>query len=380
MKIAYVTTYNAFDVRKWSGCGYYMAHALSQQGLDLGYIGDLAAPPLPWLVGKGKSAFYWLKGKKYITDRYPDLAKSYARQIQKHPLFSQADVIFSPGTIPISYLDCPQPIVFWTDATFAGMVDFYPEYTNLCAEALRNGNAMEQSALDRCQLAIYGSDWAARSAIEDFRTPSEKIKVASFGANLNIDFTPTDIETMVAARSRTTCRLLFIGLDWKRKGGDIALEIARQIHAQGVDLELTIVGSRPPGQVPDYVKLCGFLSKASHRGVDTLHKLYRQAHFLVVPSRAEASGVVFSEASGFGVPSVTTRVGGVTTTLRDGRNGMTFSPDSPIEDYVEYILRLWSHPQEYRDLALSAYEEYRTRLNWRTASGTVKSLLEEICG
>jgi hypothetical protein len=41
MKIAYVTPYDAKDIRKWSGVGYYIARSLENQSLLLEYIGSL---------------------------------------------------------------------------------------------------------------------------------------------------------------------------------------------------------------------------------------------------------------------------------------------------------------------------------------------------
>ena len=41
MKIAYVTTYNAADIKNWSGTGYYMAKSLREQSILLEYVGPL---------------------------------------------------------------------------------------------------------------------------------------------------------------------------------------------------------------------------------------------------------------------------------------------------------------------------------------------------
>jgi hypothetical protein len=38
--------------------------------------------------------------------------------------------LMSPCSQPIAYLDCVQPVVIWTDAVWAAVVDFYPEYSS----------------------------------------------------------------------------------------------------------------------------------------------------------------------------------------------------------------------------------------------------------
>ena len=58
MKIAYVTTYNATDIKNWSGIGYYMAKSLREQSILLEYVGPLkekysfnkSQSPLNWSV------------------------------------------------------------------------------------------------------------------------------------------------------------------------------------------------------------------------------------------------------------------------------------------------------------------------------------------
>lgn len=41
MKIVYVTTYNATDIKNWLGTGYYMAKSLREQSILLEYVGPL---------------------------------------------------------------------------------------------------------------------------------------------------------------------------------------------------------------------------------------------------------------------------------------------------------------------------------------------------
>ena len=58
-------------------------------------------------------------------------------------------------------------------------------------------------------------------------------------------------------------RLLFVGVDWKRKGGDFALRIAKRLNDRGIRAELTIVGGTPeiPEEMKDLVNVVGFVAK-----------------------------------------------------------------------------------------------------------------------
>ena len=120
MKVAYVATYDALSIRNYSGVGYYIAQSLKNQSILLAYIGPLREKYS--LLFKGKQYLYnRLFNKRYLRDRGPLILKNYADQVFRKLSGINIDIVFSPGSIPIAYLECDQPIVFWTGATFVGV-------------------------------------------------------------------------------------------------------------------------------------------------------------------------------------------------------------------------------------------------------------------
>jgi glycosyltransferase involved in cell wall biosynthesis len=379
MKVAYVTEYDAGDISKWSGTGYYITQSLKAQGLSLDYLGPLAEKYS--LLFKGKQFFYrYLIGKRYWRDREPLILKHYAQQVTSKLSTLNPDLVLSPGTVPIAHLECEQPVVFWTDATFAGLIDFYSKYSNLCQETIKNGNKMEKLALDKCKLAIYSSDWAAKTAIENYQVEPSKVKVVPFGANIEYNQEPDNIKVIVDSRPHNQCNLLFLGVEWFRKGGDIALKVAKELNNQGLPTQLSIVGCKPviDEPLPNFVNSLGFISKTSKQGLQTINKLLSTSHFLIVPSLADCTPIVFCEANSFGVPCLTTNVGGIPTIIKDDVNGKTFKKEASIEEYCTYISNLFSDYSQYKRLALSSFNEYQERLNWSVAGKIVKNLLIEL--
>lgn len=378
MKIAYATTFDAHDVNNWSGTPYYMARNLITEADSVHYIGNLKRH-LPFGF-KTRQFLKKMVGQRESPRFNPHVAAAYSRQVAEHLSRTDIDVVISPRINPIAYLDCKQPIVLWTDALYASLVAFYPQFGNHSARTLQYGNVVAKACLERCRLAIFSSEWAARTAVEIYGISRDKIRVVPYGANLNSHPSQADIQDMLAKRPRDRVRLLFIGKHWHRKGGDIVFNVAKALHEGGQPVEVHFVGCMPPEgvEIPPYIHCHGFISKRSPEGHERILQLLSESHFLFVPSRAEAYGIVFCEANAFGLPAISTHVGGIPTIIHDNLNGKTFSLEATPEDYAKWIQEYMQDYARYEALALSAYHEFTTRLNWQTATRTVRNLIQEV--
>jgi glycosyltransferase involved in cell wall biosynthesis len=376
MKLAYITTYDSANTRSWSGIGYHMGRVVQRLADEVQYVGPLRDQHA--LATKARGAAYRLVRQKYLRDRHRGTLESYARQAARLAA-PDVDVLFSPGTIPIAYMESARPIVFWTDATIHGMVDFYPDVTGLCPESLADGHAMEQAALDRCALAIYSSAWAARSAVERYGVPPAKVRVLSFGANLARVPTHVEMEALIAARSRHTCHLLFLGVDWERKGGALALEVVERLNAAGLPAHLTVAGCEPvvDGPLPAFVTSLGFLDKSRPEQARRLERELGRSHFMILPTLADCTPIIFGEANAYGVPCLAPAIGGIPSVITDHVNGMTFAPEDGAAAYAAFVFDNFASPA-YAELARSSFNEYLTRLNWNASGRALGKLLAEL--
>ncbi len=376
MHVAYLTSYDASDVRNWSGLGFHIQNALSMSGAQITPIGNLKAR-YNLLTAAKRTMYRRLRSQTYFAEREPFVLRHFASQVAHRLSSLDCDAVFSPGSLPIAYLRAEKPVYFWADATFAGMVGFYPEFSGLCAESMRNGNEAEQRALTNCRLAFFASEWAAATARNNYDVDPAKVIVIPFGANIECSRDIDDIRRLVSAKDTGTCKLLFLGVEWRRKGGDLSVRVADLLNRQGIRTELHVAGCVPPGEMPDFVKLHGFVSKSTAEGRALLEELFRESHFLILPSRAECYGLVFAEASSFGLPSLATEVGGIPTVVHNGKNGQLFSlTDDPVK-YCEFISRVLSSSPVYEDLCLSSFKEYVERLNWTVAGKRVYDLVKK---
>lgn len=377
MRVAYVTPYSSGDVHAWSGSVYFIREALAKAGCEIVPVDALHDPGR--LLAKVKEKLIKrATGKTWFADRRPAVLEAYARQVEERCAAVGADVIFSPGTIPIARVKTKTPVVFWTDATFAGIADYYATFSNLSAAARREGNFVDEETLKRCSLAIYTSEWAARTAVEHYGADPAKVKVVPYGANVTTRRSAEDVVGFLERRRGDAIRLLFVGVDWERKGGPIALEAARVLNGRGLKAELHVVGCEPPGEMPDFVIRHGFVSKKTAEGSELLDRLFAESHFLIVPSRAECFGLVFAEASSFGLPSLAAVTGGVPSVVTDGVNGRLFPLDAGGGPYADWIAEVTGDPGLYRKLAMDSLAEFDARLNWDAAGKAVRGMMEKL--
>ena len=377
MKLAFVSTFDSQNVREWSGIGYFMRKSLENSGFQVVTIDKLhSLMTISFLIKR--FIYSNILGKKYLRNREPQYQKFLAFQVKRKIKKINPDAILCAGTSPIAYLRTKKPIISWIDSTFDQLLNFYPQYENLCTETIENGKKTTQIALENCDLMIFSSQWAKESTLRNYVVDPEKIKVVPFGANLICNRNKDDILALIRSKSNLVCNLLFVGKDWFRKGGDFAVTVAEELNQRGMSTELNVVGCIPPTDLPSFVKVHGFISKQTEAGYKKLETLFSDAHFLIFPTKAETFGIVIAEASSYGLPSLSNKVGGITSVISDGKNGQTFRLEDKPEKYCDYIQYYFRSRELYEQLALSSFDEYNTRLNWGTSGREVFYLVQKL--
>ncbi len=387
MKIDYLTTYDVWNSSQWPKqhmgmytAGYYLAQSLEAQEIPLNYIGPLSRYKTPITRWK------WLFYRKFYQKDYYSWAeaivfKNYARQIEKKLLGSSGNLVLCPeNAIPLADLKCSKPLVLWTDAPLASLVNFYEYLQNLCEETKRNIYQLEKAALEKCDRLFFTSDWAAQEAIQIYHLSPEKVQIIPWGANLQTSRHQADIQASLKQRSPNHCQLVFIGVEWFRKGGDFAVEIARYLNEAGLKTTLNIIGCHPPlKNIPDFINVIGYVDKSTPSGREKFDHLLSTAHFLILRTLADCSPHVLMEANSYGVPCVASEVGGISTIIQSGKNGEVFSLETEALTYAEYILKRVQNYLEYEALALSSFQEYEERLNWKVSVQTFRQYTVGVC-
>ncbi len=377
MKIAYVFHDDAANPSVQSGRPAAILNEFLALGHEVEQIFPLARP----LTGAqlAKKVGYRIFGKHHRADRDASYLDSLAAQFEARTAGKSFDLVFSPGSEVVSHLQTDIPITYCADATFSNLVDYYWDFTGLSAEYLRQGHEQENAALARATLAAFPSEWAARAAIDQHNADPANVAVIPFGANLGRDNQREDVMQWIDRRPTNRIRLLFVGRHWERKGGDLVVATAMCLIAHGHPVTLDVVGCDVPAEhrsIP-WIHAHGLLHQTKPAEMLQLKRLYADAHFVFVPSRAEAFGLTFSEANAFGVPPVATRTGGIPAVVRHGHNGLLLPLEAQPSDYADAIVGAFSDQARYRQMSHNAYEEFSHRLNWNAFTRKFLDLAQE---
>ena len=151
------------------------------------------------------------------------------------------------------------------------------------------------------------STWAAASLVNDYGVDPELVEVLPPGVDME--------KWRPASRSgRGPMRILFIGGDFYRKGGELLLQAFQHLSDGKAELNLvtrsilpqiegvTVFNDMRPNS-PELIALC------------------QSSDLFVLPTEAEAFGIAAVEASATGLPIIGTNVGGLHDIVADGETG-----------------------------------------------------------
>lgn len=378
LRIAFLTSDDPTNKKSWSGIPYFMFNSLKRIGADVQPLGPVFNPLKPFgqIVNKISRS---LMNKRYNYRHSLLYSKQYAKifrdKLQREGPF---DLIFAPAaSTEIAYLETDIPIFYTSDATFHIMHDYYDAFSSVFKSIVRQNEEIESRAINKASALIYPSDWAADSAIHDYGAHSKNVHLIPYGANL--DIVPSRDEVLNVSDLHSSIELLFVGVDWERKGGELAFHVVEKLRSMGVNANLTIVGCNPPVAFQkNFVKVFPYLDKNDPEQFNLLTELYLNADIFILPTQMECYGIVFCEACAFGLPILATNTGGVATIVKDGENGFLFKPDAKPEDYIDKIVELKEDNSLYMKMKQQARDRYETSLNWDHWGQKVYKLIETV--
>lgn len=219
-------------------------------------------------------------------------------------------------------------------------------------EALKN--AWMRRVLASASHLTTWNEWAKRSLVDDYGIAAERVTVVSPG--IDLERWKFDRSQRLGGR---VVRLLFVGGDFRRKGGEVLLDVFAQ-RLQG-RCELDIV-------TREDVDPRGLAGVRVHHGLTSncpeLLQLYREADVFVLPTFGECHPIATIEALAAGLPVVSTRIGAIPEIVRDGETGL-LTPPGDREALGEALDRLVGDAELVAAMASRAQQDACQRFDGR---------------
>lgn len=371
-----MSTGNPYDRYTWSGTYYKMRESLENQGYNVKWIRVTRPGLIPKLITFCHKIFAFFFNKK-ITECY---LKSLVPYYKFYPeINGNFDMIFAPCCGPyLNNIETNIPIIYMSDASPAALFGYYS--FGLAEYNMKQGNELEKMALDKCSAIIYGSEWAKNICIKTYNQEEDKIFVLELGANID----DVDINNVIKRKKvknyNGVLNILFLGVDWDRKGGEIAVETTKILNERGIKSIIHILGIKQCPQScldKSYVDFVGFLDKNKSDEYNKFIKYLALADIQLLPTKAECAGVVFCESSSCYIPSFTYLTGGTGNYVIDGKNGYKLPLGSTPKDFADKIEDV-INKGELLNLKLSARKLYEERLNWNVWGEKTDAIIKNI--
>lgn len=366
MKILFLSSLDPHDINNWSGTLYNIFHSLKKKH-KVHWVGSEVLHNLQQhhLLQNGSQSRFIPEKNAFM------IGKACMKIINENPIY---DVIFARDYFFIAFLKTDIPIIYIGDTTF----NLFKNYLGISSAYFNQlADEIENRAISNADWIVYASEWAKNDAINHYNADPDKIKVIEFGANIDEYYIPEQIIPSDA----TCCNLLFIGTNWENKGGEKAYEIYCWLKNVGLNTSLTIIGCVPTDltkNIDPQLRIIPRIDKSKEKDSELLKHIFLSTHFLILPTVFDCFGIVFCEASAYGIPALATDVGGVHQVVRNGKNGYLFPAFAPPKDYVQKILQIWNDPKRFEELRLSSRKEFEERLNWNIWEKKMNNLLYKI--
>lgn len=257
------------------------------------------------------STWRWSRAWAQVTQR--DVARAERR--------AGVDAVLQIGDLAIT----KTPSWAYQDLSYASLLPYFaggPRGTGPLQPALTRATLerkiAEQNEFYAHAAGVFAmSEWLAA-------------QLAAAGVPCAVTVVPAGRNTAAPARStyddgrrmHRPRRLLSIGVDFHRKGIDLAADAVTAMRAAGRDVELTVAGPSawPIGTgVPEGVTFLGPVPASA------VPALYASHDVFVLPSRFEPFGIVFTEALVAGLPVVARDAFAMPELIRPGENGALVS-------------------------------------------------------
>jgi glycosyltransferase involved in cell wall biosynthesis len=192
---------------------------------------------------------------------------------------------------------------------------------------------LDQRVFDAAVRIVTLSEWTRQSVINDFKIDEKKVITIPYG----VDISRISPSNPLEKAKNLPCKILFVGGDFKRKGGEDLLEVFLKSFKDSA--ELHVVTQAPVKCKHPNVYIYNDVKAYSPKW----HELYDQADIFAMPTYADAFATVFMEAMAAGLPVIATTLPQIAEVVIDGKTGFLVKPGDR-QELTHKIQCLMEHP------------------------------------
>lgn len=357
------------DKKAQSGILYKINESLENAGFKTIWVKTTKTPVFKFVL-------FFFRAWHFITKRITYLDRTYigayllSQHIDKKAIEKSDILMFIHNQHILYAIHTSKPIIYHSDATFELANNYYMH--NMYRWNAKQGERMEQIALNKVKYHLSSSDWRQRSVINHYKIDSTLCEVLEYGPCID------KIEFKRTYENKKCLNLLFIGVDWIRKGGKIAVETTNILNKMGIKTQLTIAGLKKiPSECINnpYINFKGYLNKNIKEQYEKLNQLYKEADIFFLPTLAECSAIVFCESAMWKLPVITYDTGGIANYVINDVNGYRLPLTATSNDFAEKIKEI-NNQNKLLKLSDGAQMISETKLNWNNWTNSFKKILE----
>lgn len=347
----------------WSGMNAALFEELSKV-FDLQYAGPIN-PPMDWLnrVNSGLKRKLGGNGNyHFFSDRR---LKRIASEVERSTIDSACFTLFH-GITPWIRTSPQVPTFAFADACFATYLQTYHRNEKFRATDLKRVFDQEEKWLGQIDRVFFTSQWAMDDCRKHYGIEGPNFECVHMGAALEAP----DTDRYQGSRD-----LVFVAVDYHRKGGDICLGAFQKYRKHFSDAKLTFIGAKPPTAAlqTSGVHWAGFLRKDRTDERNELCHLFSSAFALVLPTMSDMTPLVIVEAGHHGCPTLAPRCFGIPEMIRHNETGLLLPSPPSADDFAQALITLAQDGHRYLDMRRAVREISRNNFTWSKVAQRIAS-------
>lgn len=264
-------------------------------------------------------------------------------QLSRYDVVLQGSGLFAPFRG-----DYPKPVCLLCDYTSKLAELNYPPWFGLSGDSAQEWFLLETELYSRVSLIFTTNENTRQSFIQHYHIPPERVRVVGAGVDQVHEHPGKNYDEQT---------VLFVGIDFERKGGPTLLEAFAEVRKRLPRARLMIAGPRP-GPPQDGVTWLGHISERQR-----VNQLFAESTVFALPAICDPFPGAIREAMSHGLPVIASQVDAMAEMVEEGVTGFLVPPRNA-EALADRMGRLLLSPKLCAEMGEAGRNRARERFLW----------------